>query len=261
MLSAQHSSVEYDLFEFLYQFAISRPRFFYYKTAVITALLITAILYYIKLQREKRIRELRQLQASRGLAMILGKWRDDEKTREILSQLCHSSDPEIILPIVERVDLFEDKVMAYKQKHNQNPEFLKEVFLLRKRLRITFSNRDVPFSSTQMLSVRQMMECVIPHEKKEIVFSTTILNINETKILIKTPTIKKKAVNLTKYPTLTCRVSREGDGDYEFTLHVLEQKKIKNINVVVLGHTPHIRQTKIHGDSFDDPITDEWYWE
>ena len=80
--------------------------------------------------------------------------------------------------------------------------------------------------------------------KKKIVFTSTIIDSNETQLLIKPPTVKRRPANIRQFKELYCNIRRGNDADYEFKFEIIGQLK-KDLNAVILSHTNKIRKLQI----------------
>ena len=100
------------------------------------------------------------------------------------------------------------------------------------------------FMCTQMLEPGTHLEFQIRHNKKIIVFLSTILDSNETQLLIKPPTVKRRPANLKQFKELYCMVRRGNEAEYEFKFKILGQL-VTDLNAVILRHTKNIRKLQI----------------
>ncbi|MGK5092272.1 PilZ domain-containing protein [Deltaproteobacteria bacterium TL4] len=217
------------------------PPSFYFLLAIV--LLVTGCgAYFIfrlrKQKAEQQYTKIAEEKANMQLEMKLSRMNLKPETMAFLETLLASSNPRDILPIVQSVESFEAKVTEYKKTHKEAKLF-KQIFDLRLKLGYEFKNRTVPFVCTQMLSPELKLECRIPHPEKRIVFMTPIIDVGETRLLIKPPTIKGKPVNLKRFPKLVFTILREEDAEYEFTLPVVNQVSDK-LDAVILGHSSTI---------------------
>ena len=73
---------------------------------------------------------------------------------------------------------------------------------------------------------------------------SSILDSNETQMLIKPPTVKRRPANIKQFSELYCVVRRGNEAEYEFKLKILGQL-VTDLNAVILGHTKNIRKLKI----------------
>jgi c-di-GMP-binding flagellar brake protein YcgR len=202
----------------------------------------------VKYLREKQAQEeldaIVDEQAQMGLDTEYENKNIDEETREFVNELCGTSDPVDILPIISSSELFEQTVIEYKESERFDEEGLEKIYELRNSLEFTFKNLDWAFLNTQMLEKGMKLECEIKHKSRNVVFMTSILDANETHLYIKPPTVKRRPANLKQFPLLHCRLRRVNDADYEFDLEIVEQL-IDEMNAVVLLHSSHIQKMTI----------------
>ena len=168
----------------------------------------------------------------------------DDEERAFLIELCGTSDPAQLLPVIMSVERYEQKVEDYKDSVDFSREDFNKIFLLRKSLQFSFKNTEVDFSTTQMIEAGTQLEFQIRHEQKKIVFMSTILDSNETELLIKPPTAKRRPANIRQFKDLYCNIRRGNDADYEFKFKIIGQLKT-DLNAVILRHTNKIRKLQI----------------
>ena len=168
----------------------------------------------------------------------------DDEDRDFLTELCGTRDPAELLPVIMSAEIFEQTVADYKNSVNFSKGDLNKIFLLRKSLQFSFKNTDAGFSCTQMLEAGTQLEFQIRHKQKKIVFMSTILDSNETQLLIKPPTVKRRPANIKQFKELYCHIRRGNDADYEFKFKITGQL-ITDLNAVILRHTNKIRKLQI----------------
>ena len=95
-----------------------------------------------------------------------------------------------------------------------------------------------------MLEIGTHLEFQIRFKGKNIIFMSPILDSNETQILIKPPTVKKRPANLKQFSELYCVVRRGKEAEYEFKFKIIGQL-VTDLNAVILRHTKDIRKLKI----------------
>ncbi len=238
--------------------AISTPTWVYWAAGVGLVAVVFGFVFLIqfkKYQEKVQRKRVAEEKANLRLDVILSKLNIILPERKLLEALADGSGtPDEILPLVESVEDFESKVTEFK-KTKPDPKVLKSIYNLRHKLGFDVNNKRANFISTQMLAGGIKLECQVPHPKKQILFVSTVLTVTENGILLKPPTVKKKPVNLKRYPHLTCRVRRGDEADYEFQLPILNQIFGKP-NAIVLGHTNNIKKMfireseRVHVDIF-----------
>ncbi len=224
--------------------AVSTPEWVYWATGgglLAVALGFVFLIRFKKYQEEMQRKKVAEEKAHLRLDVILSKLNIILPERKLLEALANgASHPDDILPLVESVEDFEGKVTEFK-KTKPDAKVLKSIYNLRHKLGFDVNNKRANFISTQMLAGGIKLECQIPHPTKQVLFVSTILTVSENGILLKPPTVKKKPVNLKRYPHLVCRIRRGEEADYEFQLPILNQIFGKP-NAIVLGHTNNIKK-------------------
>lgn len=240
------SGGDLSVFKFKQPALMKTPGWFYWVVGggILTAALVLFFtIRYKKHQDTLKIRKVKDEKAHLRLDVMLSKLNVIPLERKLLETLAGDvTHPDDILPLVESIEEFEEKVENFKKKEDKpDAKVLKSIYNLRHKLGFDILNKRVSFISTQMLTGGIKLECKIPHSKKDILFVSSILNVSENNILLKPPTIRKKPVNLKQYPHLVCRIRREDEADYEFQLPILKQIFGKP-NAIVLGHTKDIKK-------------------
>ena len=168
----------------------------------------------------------------------------EDEDRKFFLELTDTRDPAKHVPIIMSSQKFEDAVMEYKQSEKFKDSDLDKIYMLRKGLQFTFKNTKAGFICTQMLEPGTHLECQILHKGKYVVFMSNILDSNETELLIKPPKVKSRPANMKQFTELYCKIRRENDADYEFTLKIIGQL-VRDLNAVILKHTSNIRRLHI----------------
>lgn len=236
-----------SIFKFKQPTQVKTPVWFFWVMGGGAVAGVSGIFYLMhrkKIEAKQQIQKVSDEKAHLRLDIVLSKLNILPEERALLEQIAQgATHPNELLPLVESVEDFEQKVADFK-KVKQESKVLKGIYHLRHKLGYDFQNKRASFVTTQMLAGGLKLECQIPHAKKNILFVSPILTVSETGILLKPPTIKKKPVNLKRYPYLTCRIRREEEADYEFQLPLINQIFGKP-NAVVLGHTDDIKKLYI----------------
>jgi hypothetical protein len=168
----------------------------------------------------------------------------EEEEREFFPKLCNTSDAIELLPVIMSSEKFEKIVEDYKKSDRFSKLDLARIFLLRRSLQFTFKNTAVGFSCSQMIEGGTHLECQIHHKGKNVVFTTSVLDSNETQLLIKPPTVKRRPANMKQFFELYCNIRRGEDADYEFKFKIIGQLA-KDLNAVILRHTNNIHRLHI----------------
>ena len=132
---------------------------------------------------------------------------------------------------------------AAQEFREANPDdpAVKRIPQLRQRLGYGFGNLRNPFTNTRMLQPGLRMQCTVPHPKRPVRFVTTLLGGGERSFFVRPPTSKGKPVNLSRFPSLTFKVAREQDAEYEFTSNILGQTQT-GTNAVAMEHTSSVQK-------------------
>ncbi len=223
------------------------PASFYYISSTLILSLVGGI-FTIRFLHKKKIKEgldkIAKDQAQLGVDAELESRKIDEKDRNFLIKLCNTNDPSILLEALMSSEMFEKFVDDYKNSNRfSKPELIK-ISTLRRNLQFNFKNLKFSFICSQMLEPGSHLEFQIRHNGKNIVFMSPILDSNETQMLIKPPTVKRRPANIKQFSELYCVVRRGNEAEYEFKLKILGQL-VTDLNAVILGHTKNIRKLKI----------------
>ncbi|MBF0238235.1 MAG: flagellar brake domain-containing protein [SAR324 cluster bacterium] len=238
-----------DIFKFDQGGDVAIPTEFliYAGIAVVSLILLFVLLSLLARRRKRqRMRKITDDKVNRQLITFLHSKKIDENTQSfihiIAKKALGSKDAEDILPMVKSAIVFEKVVTKFK-KRKLTQATLKKVFQLRRKLGFDFSHKTVPFVASQMLSIKTTLECLLPYKPHPQEFSTQILDISESRFMVKTPVVKGQPANFKKLKQVTFRIHREDGSEYEFAAPFIKQIAGK-INVVVFGHTAQIRQIK-----------------
>lgn len=189
-----------------------------------------------RLQARQRARERAQHRL-KGVVDELGLGSDDVA---LIAALVGADEVTAQVACLESRAAFEGAVRAFREQRPDDPA-LRRVNVLRQRLGFGFSNVRNPMNDTRMLPVGIKLQCRIGLPKRTVTFLTVLLGTNERQMTIRPPKAKGKPVDLGRFPTLTFRVSRENDAEYEFTCRVLGQSK-SGVGAVGLAHTNEIER-------------------
>lgn len=205
---------------------------------------IFLIRYLHKKKVEDGLKKLTQDQAQLVVDSEFEARQLDDEDREFFLKLCNTKDPAKHVPIIMSSQKFEDTVREYKKSERFSNSDLDKIYMLRKGLQFTFKNTKVGFTCTQMLEPGTHLECQIHHKDKNVVFMSTILDSNETQLLIKPPKVKTRPANMKQFSELYCKMRRVGDADYEFKFKIIGQL-VRDLNAVILNHTSNISRLHI----------------
>jgi c-di-GMP-binding flagellar brake protein YcgR/HAMP domain-containing protein len=167
----------------------------------------------------------------------LGISRDD---LTVISALTSETDIMAQVAALESRATFEGAVRAFRERQPDDP-LLRRVNPLRQRLGFGFNNVRNPVTDTRLLPVGIKLQCRIPLPNRSVAFLTVLLGTNENQMAVRPPKAKGKPVDLTRFPSLTFRVSRENDAEYEFVCPVVGQSR-SGLFAVALAHTNDIHR-------------------
>ena len=223
------------------------PTSFYLLASTFIGSIVGGIFLVRYLQKRKIQRDLDQIAEDQAQLAVDSEFEArqvDDEDRAFLIDFCRTSDPAELLPVIMSAEKFEQTAEDYKKSSKFSKTDLNKIFMLRKSLQFSFKNMDVGFTCTQMLEAGTQLEFQIRHKQKNIVFMSTILDSNETQLLIKPPTVKRRPANMKQFKELYCKVRRGNDADYEFKFKIIGQL-ITDLNAVILRHTKRIRKLQI----------------
>lgn len=161
-----------------------------------------------------------------------------QKDLKLLAVITESEEPAKLVPMMEDRVVFEKNLVRFMESH-PNSDALKGVNQIRQKMEFGFNNLRNPFNQTRMMAIGIRMQCKVKLPKKEVTFLTSILGINEHYFIIRPPSSKGKPVSLNKLKSLSFLVSRENDGEYEFSSPILGQQA-DGVKAVRMGHTHDI---------------------
>jgi len=214
-------------------------------TLVITIMLVllgaaaaAGIVMYVRarIQASQHARERAQLRL-KGVIDELGLSTED---MALISALTNEKDVMSQVAALESRAAFEGAVRAFRDRRPEDPA-LRRVNALRQRLGFGFNNVRNPMNDTRMLPLGIKLQCRIGLPARTVTFLTVLLGTNERQLSVRPPKSKGHPVDLSRFPTLSFRVSRENDAEYEFTCRVLGQSK-SGVQAVGLAHTNEIRR-------------------
>ncbi|MEE8434629.1 MAG: PilZ domain-containing protein, partial [bacterium] len=196
-----------------------------------------ALVGYIFNQR-KRMRDLSEQREDARMRLLVSELTLTQKDLKLLSVIAESGEPAKLVPMMEDRVAFEENLVRFMESH-PNSDALKSVNQIRQKMEFGFNNIRNPFNHTRMMATGIRMQCRVRLPKKEVTFLTSILGINEHFFIIRPPSSKGKPVSLNKLKSLNFRVSRENDGEYEFSAPILGQQT-DGVKAVRMGHTHDI---------------------
>ena len=196
-----------------------------------------ALVGYIFNQR-KRMRNLSEQREDARMRLLVSELTLKEKDLKLLAVITESEEPAKLVPMMEDRVIFEENLVRFMESHPDSVA-LKGVNQIRQKMEFGFNNIRNPFNHTRMMAPGIRIQCRVKLPKKEVTFLTSILGINEHFFIIRPPSSKGKPVSLNKLKSLKFLVSRENDGEYEFSSPILGQQA-DGVKAVRMGHTHDI---------------------
>ena len=216
----------------------SNPIYNYIFAGLVAAGLVFALYYYIT--RRARMREQALAREETRLRLMLSEANLGDNERTILETLAGSSLPQDIQPLLAQRTAFEAAVEKFREENGEDP-LIKRIPEFRHRLGYGIGNLRNPFVSTRMLAPGMRLQCTIPASKRPVTFITAILGVGERAFFVRPPTVRGQPANLTRFETLTFKLARERDAEYEFDCKVMAQAP-SGIRPVALEHSTSIRK-------------------
>jgi hypothetical protein len=195
---------------------------------------------YYTITRRARLREQALQREETRLRLMLSEANLGEGERAMLQHLAGSSLPQDVQPLLALRTAFETAAERFREGHADDP-LIKRIPQLRQRLGYGIGNMRNPFVSTRMLAPGLRLQCTLPGTKRSVTFVTAILGVGERAFFIKPPTARGNPVDLTRFETLTFKLARERDAQYEFDSRVMGQAQ-SGIRPVALEHSTSIRK-------------------
>ncbi|MCZ6556150.1 MAG: PilZ domain-containing protein [SAR324 cluster bacterium] len=209
--------------------------------AVLIVLLIgIGVLIFFYMRKKYRMEEMNRLREETRIKLLTSEFHLNEKDMTYFKLVTGSSSPGRYIPLLEIKTEFEEAAEAFRTENPSHPILLQAPGL-RQKLGYGFGNLRNKFNDTRMLPVGSRLQCQIAQASKDIVFLTNILGSTEHNIFIRPPHSGGKPVSIAKFPTLTLKISREGDAEYEITAKVIGETP-NEMKAVILEHTQDIQR-------------------
>ena len=206
--------------------------------SVVVAFAVTVAYFHFRGVRRKE--EFSRQREEARVRLLLSEFNLGEADQEILAGITGSHSPGRWIPILESRDRFEENVRALRTEQKNAPA-LKHVPVLRQKLGYGFHALQNVFNDTRMLPVGSKLHCKVPGLKEDLNYVTSIVATNEFQFLVRPPGNKGTPAELKKVPTLTFRISRSDEADYEFTADFVGQAP-NAARIVAVGHTREIQK-------------------
>ncbi len=206
--------------------------------------LITILILFAKSKRKKKITELAEERTRMQFETELKNRGVGESGRELLQRICHSSEADVVLPIIQSHKQFEEIVAEAKSDETLlNDIDIANLHALRHQLGFVFDNIEIPLTNSYMLQAGLKLQGTLIKGENTSSFKSVIITTNEKQLQIKPPTFKGKPANLTTFKAIVCQMRREKDGIYDCMFRVVGQKK-KEPYGVVLEQTNKIKKVQ-----------------
>jgi len=207
---------------------------------LIVALVLVAVsaVFYVR-SRTESSRLARQRQQARMKALITDLDLSDEDAA-LLRTITAGGTMATFIAAMETRGAFENSIRKFREAHPEDPA-LRKTIQLRQRLGFGFGNARNPFLDSRMLPVGTKLQCRMDLPKRSVMFLTVIVASNEMQFAIRPPRAKGKAARMTRFHTLSFRVTRDQVAEYEFTCKVLGQAP-GGMQAVLMEHADRVRR-------------------
>ena len=231
-----------DLEEFKFQSADYSS----YNQIILFSLLAVVVafagtLFYFQFRGARRKEEFSRQREQARVRLLLSEFNLGEADQEILADITGSHSPGRWIPILESRDAFEESVRGLRTEQKNAPA-LKHVPVLRQKLGYGFHNLEIVFNDTRMMPVGSKLHCKVPGLKEDLNYVTSIVATNEFQFLVRPPENEGAPAELKNVPTLTFRISRGDEADYEFTADFVGQARSNTAKTMALSHTREIQK-------------------
>ena len=205
--------------------------------SVVIAIAVTTYLYF---KRRKRFEEMRDVREETRIKVLLSEFGMGEVDRQNLETYTESTSPGRYIPLLESRRIFETTIKDFRTRFAGHPA-LKHVPKYRQRLGYGFGNLRNKFEDTRMLPTGMRLQCKVPRVSKDVTFLSVIVGMDEEHFLIRPPTSKGKPLVLKNVPSMTFKVTREEDAEYEFIATIAGQSD-QGMRPIAVEHTQEIQK-------------------
>jgi hypothetical protein len=228
----------------------------------IIVLLIVILMVQIQLKRKSEFKMRQKYNfdhAEQQLNSMMGSGPNAFELRKLMETVLGTKDPFEIMNFSRSLVEFDKRSEEYLELENNSAEAQKALTQTRKLLNLSLNNSNISFTSSKLLPIGQALQCQAQLGKRKLKFDSTVLAQSESKLLIKTPQVGERPVEIKDVAEISCQIDRHKDGIYEFRLPFLAQKQGKH-NVLVMNHSSDIKLiSKANIDK--DTLEEEWYME
>ena len=229
---------------------------------VFIVLLIIILIIQIQLKRKSEVKMRQKYNidhAERQLNSMIGSGTNAFELRKLIETVLGTQDPIEIMNFSRSLAAFDKRSEEYLELESNSAEAQKALTQTRKLLNLSLNNSNIPFTSSKLLPIGQALECQVQLGERKLKFDSIVLAQSESKLLIKTPQVGERPVEIKDVAEISCQIERHKDGIYEFRLPFLAQKQGKQ-NVLVMRHSSDIKLiSKANIDK--DTLEEEWYME
>ena len=199
-----------------------------------------AVAVYMHLRKREAMEEMNRLREETRVKLMVSEFSLGMDDQQFLVDLTGSQSPGRHIPLLESRNDFEEAVREFRRQNPQHPG-LKLVPNLRQKLGYGFGNMRNSLNDTRMIPVGSRLQCQIARSSNDIVFLTNVVGTNEHQFFIRPPMAKGKPVSIAHVPTVTLKISREGDAEYEITAKVKGETP-NEMKAVILEHSSDIQK-------------------
>jgi c-di-GMP-binding flagellar brake protein YcgR len=194
--------------------------------------------YRAKMEELQQIRIKRE-QTDMTLHTLYESLKMSEDEVELVHKLGSNREAEEILSMMRDNKLFEEAVGELLSVGSLDADLMLAIHAMRTKLQFNLTNKDCEVITTKMLLSNMRVECSVTAKGRQMAFISLIKEVGERGVRIDPPMIKRRPANILQFKVIRCRVRRQGDADYEFSMKV-EEQKTETPAIVWLGHTNDI---------------------
>lgn len=198
------------------------------------------ILTYLYVRRKYRLEEVNRLREETRIRLMISEFNLSVEDIGFFQTVTGSQSPGRYLPLLEFKPQFEEAVGEFRRQQPNHP-VLALAPILRQKLGYGFGNMRNAFNDTRMLPIGSRLQCQIAQATKDIVFLSNIVGSSEHQFFIRPPAAGGRPVSIARFPTITLKISREGDAEYEIVAKVAGETP-NQMKAVILEHTNDIQK-------------------
>ena len=168
---------------------------------------------------------------------MIGSGTNAFELRKVIENVLGTQDPIEIMHFSRSLAAFDKRSEEYLELESSSAEAQKALTQTRKLLNLSLNNSNIPFTSSKLLPIGQALECQVQLGERKLKFDSIVLAQSESKLLIKTPQLEERPVEIKDVAEISCQIERHKDGIYEFRLPFLAQKQGKQNVLVTVSYT------------------------